>query len=148
MPGATDDEPRDAPRGDAEATLAALIVEQVLAGASADQAYGFFFAAGRRLAAARPLPPDCDLDGMTRAMNRVWRSLGLGEVSLALLTDGLEANHRFGRPLADSAAGRRATAALLEGCYDGWFGDIGASDRMRTQVLAQGDDQISVRYGL
>lgn len=142
---ANDDEPE---AQEPPASLVALLVEQVLAGASAEQAHGFFFAAGRRLAAARPLPPDCDLAAMMLAMNRVWRGLGLGDVSLELRADGLDAEHRFGPPLADGPAARQATVALLEGCYDGWFSDIGASDRLRTRLLAQGEDTISVRYGL
>ena len=130
--------------------LHALIVDEVFANATAEQALSFFVAVGARLAASYPLPDDGGLPGLERAINEVWHKLGLGRVALALEDDGIAIDHAgvTAREHTASPSWPLAAAALLQGAYGAWFGSIGGEAALRIRIVRQAGERIILHYGL
>ena len=145
LPGAVDATPTLQGPG-----LHALIVDEVFANATVEQALSFFVAVGWRLAAGYPLPDDGGLPGLERALNEVWHRLGLGRVTLAMKDDGIAIDHAGAttREHTASPSWPSAAAALLQGAYGAWFGSIGGEAALRIRIVRQAGERIILHYGL
>ena len=139
-------------RGIPSATLLmSLMIDEIFATASQDQAHGFFRAIGRRLSTLSPVVDREDIGVLAQVMNRLWTEIGWGHVTLQLKVDGIDIAHSGYPPQltgSDPALWQKAAAAILEGAYDSWFRSVGGGSSLRTFVLSQSSDRIELRHGL
>ena len=103
---------------------------------SAAELRTFMRRVGGRFARELPLPACATLDDIQLAMSQAWTRLDWGWVEITDQADHLHLQH-YCAPL-EAALGREAldwTPSFLEGVYQQWFEQLGASDRLQvTQV--------------
>lgn len=132
------------------AVVDAMIAE-IRAGATEDQARGFFAAVGHRIADLAPMSDVVDAATLSDRINALWATLGWGSVTLQLDDEGIDLQHRGTPAMLGADAEARwspAVAALLEGAYDGWFRALGSGPNLRTRVINRNGDVIELRHGL
>ena len=131
----------------APGNLESAITDEIFAHATPEQAQSFFAAVGRRLAAGHELPLDGALADLEQAMNHAWRDADLGQVTLAMTTDGIVIDHRGHAGRARSENWQQAAPALLHGAYATWFEAIGGPE-FKTRLVKQTSERIILHHGL
>jgi hypothetical protein len=127
-----------------------LMIDEVFAHATEDQALSFFVAVGTRLATANPLPENDAVSGLEQAINEVWSKFGFGRVALAITSDGIAIDHQdyCGAEAAQSPSWPGAAQALLRGAYGTWFLSIGGAAKLHMRPVLQTAERIQLHYGL
>lgn len=102
-----------------------------------DELRGLFYALGKRMAAAAPLPAAASLDELEGQMNVWFGARDLGWTQVRDLQHSVEFWHVCA-PLR-GAFGERAmpaTGALLEGLYATWLSTLGAGGELALRQIA------------
>ncbi len=130
--------------------LQSAMIDEIFANATEDQALSFFVAVGTRLAASHPLPENDGVSGLEQAINEIWGQLGLGQVTLAIASDGIAIDHHgyTASEAALSPSWPGAARALLRGAYGAWFASIGGETKLHARLVRQTSEQILLHYGL
>jgi len=132
------------------AVLAALTAAEIYSEAGPAQAFGFYCAIGRRLAALVDLHDVRDLDGLTDRINSLWVLCGYGQTRIQRAETGIRVLHRAApATIEGDHAGHWATLfpALLEGAYDAWFRQLGSGPALSTRIVRQDGDLIELHHG-
>lgn len=102
---------------------------------------------GGRFAAEIELPDSNTVPAIEAAMSAVWRELNWGWVELDEETGSLQLIHHCAPLLAAFGADALAwTPAFLEGAYQQWFMQLGASEILRVRQLAPTDSQDGIAF--
>jgi hypothetical protein len=132
-------------------TFVAAMIGEVHAGATPEQARGFFNAVGRRIAALAPVEDIEDTSALIDRINALWAAMGWGSVSLSFDDEGIDILHeQIPRALGHEDGGlwMANMGHVLEGAYDSWFRSLGSGRHLRTRVTEQSADKLELRHGL
>jgi len=132
------------------AMLTALTAAEIYGEAGSAQAFGFYSAIGRRLAALVDLHDVRDLDGLSDRVNSLWVACGLGQARIQYVETGIRVIHRAApATIEGDHAGHWATLfpALIEGAYDAWFRQLGSGPALVTRIVRQDGDLIELHHG-
>ena len=102
---------------------------------------------GSRFAAEIELPDSNTVPAMEAAMSTVWQKLNWGWVELSEEAGSLHLVHHCSPLLAAFGADALTwTPAFLEGAYQQWFIQLGASDVLRVRQLAPAERQTAIVF--
>ena len=129
--------------------LVTAMIAEVQEGATSEQAQGLFRSLGGRIAVMISIEDIRSLDSLCDHINILWAQLGFGHVAMTLDDAGIDLRHS-GVPHmpspTDDGAWSAMIAPVLEGAYDVWFRAMGSSTKLRTRLVKQDEDCITLRH--
>ncbi len=102
---------------------------------------------GTRFAADIELADSNDVPAIARAMNAVWHTLDWGWVDIEEKDGAVRLSHHLAPLRAAFGEGAQTwTPAFLEGAYQAWFRQLGASDPLHVRQLGEADEDGALHF--